>query len=141
MSKLDFPAKMLFGVDGTAQSRAQNGASGQLNGETVSASTGRRTVGVVKGGRFSAHLVIGSGITGSVTVWYSNLPDPDETNDAHWVQDTNAQSQVTLSGAAVNAFLAASGVIAAYWRVKVTVTSGSGTVVCWTRQEGDQSSP
>lgn len=141
MSKFDFPGKMIFGRDGTQALRSVTDAQGQLLGETVAATTSRRFMGPSKGGRGSAHLVIGAGITGSVTVWYSNLPDPDETNDAHWFQDASSSATVTLSGSAVNSFLAWGNVMASYVRIKVTVSGGSGTVVCWTRAEGDQSAP
>lgn len=139
MSKFNFPAKMIFGRDGTQTLRSVTDAAGQKQGETVAASTGRRFVGPVKNGCGSAHLIVGAGITGSITVWYSNLPDPDETADGDWVQETNAAATVALTGAATNVYLYWTSVLASWFRIKVIVSGGSGTVACWVRNEGDQS--
>jgi hypothetical protein len=67
-------------------------------------------------------------------VWYSNLPNPDPTVDAHWVQDTGITS-IDLSVVA-NTFLNIGNVNAEWVRFKVTRSSGTIALYLWARVEG-----
>lgn len=69
--------------------------------------------------------------TGAFTLWKSNKPDPDESDDADWVQDTS----VTFSdpaGSASKAALEVGNAGFRFYRVKYVNASGSGTVSLWT---------
>lgn len=59
--------------------------------ETFAATTSRVMKGPRVGGHFSFHAKVGAGAggpAGALTVWYSNLPNPNPDTDADWVQDS-----------------------------------------------------
>lgn len=141
MSLLNAPSRMIFGgatgPDGSQSVQAN--AAAQTVGEPISATTARMFTGPQKGtGRLSVHWIITGTITGSVSVAYSNLPEPVATTAGHWVTDSSAAATVALSGSAINIFQDVGNVIANYVLITVTVSSGSGSVVAWVRYDGDQ---
>lgn len=144
MSFINRPSQQIFGnppnPDGSLPFVA---VSAQANGETINATTYRTFTGPQReSGRFSVHLIIGAGLTGSITIYYSNLPAPTASAAGiaagHWVQDGNSSATVTFTGSAQTAFLDAGNVIANYIMVVATVSGGSGTVCAWVRFDGDQ---
>lgn len=138
MSYINAYVKCIFGRDlaGDQAARAMSGKTAQTQVENVAATTSRKMKGPQRNGHFSYHLSVaaGSSPVGTLTVWYSNLPDPDETNDAHWVQDTSIAS-VDLSVVA-NTFVNVGNVNAEHVRFKVTRSSGTIALYLWARVEG-----
>lgn len=127
---------MMFGVDGTDLSMHVAGSNHQNVAETFTVTKSRLIVGPRRSGHFSAHIKVGAGSSpvGTLTVWYSNLPNPDVTNDNDWVLDTNIAS-INLATPA-NTFIAAGNVMAEYVRLKAAVTSGTISLLVWARMEG-----
>ena len=117
--------------------RASSGPNAQTIKELVAATTGRRVRGPSQNGHFSYHLMVAAGTApvGTLTIWYSNLPDPDPTNDAHWVQDTSIAS-VDLSVVA-NTFINVGNVNAEFVRFKVTRSGGTIELGLYARVEGE----
>lgn len=117
--------------------RASPSASTQMVPEVLPvATTSRKFKGPQRNGHFSVHIMCteaGAGGSG-VTVWYSNLPEPDVTNDAHWVQDATIGT-VALTAAA-NFFLNVGNVHAEWVRLKSVVVGDTASVVVWARCEG-----
>lgn len=103
----------------------------------VSATANARMIkGPKNNGHFSFFLrnVAASGATSAFTVWYSNLPDPDPTSDADWVQDTSITSiDLTL---VANNFVNVGNVNAEWIRFKPVVVTSAGTMFMFTRVEG-----
>lgn len=87
-------------------------------------------------GNWSAHIgnLVASGATSALTVWYSNLPEPDVTNDAHWVQDIGIAA-VDLTAVA-NTMISKAGCAAEWIRFKPAVAASGGTMFLWYRAEG-----
>jgi hypothetical protein len=108
----------------------------QLQAESITATCARMMRGPRANGHMSAHIIVGAGSSpvGTLTVGYSNLPDPDPANDAHWVPDANVSS-VDLSVVA-NTFLNLGNIDAEYARFKVTYTSGTISLIVFVRAEG-----
>lgn len=138
MSYINSYVKCLFGrtVGADQAARAMSGSNAQTVGENVTSTTSRSTKGPQGGDHFSYHLKVGAGSSpvGTLTVWYSNLPEPDPAVDAHWVQDTDIGS-VDLSVVA-NTFVNVGNVYAEHVRFKVTRSSGTLNVLLWVRAEG-----
>lgn len=138
MSVFNSFVKCIFGrsVTDDVRARSQGGSNAQTIKEQVTADTSRVIKGPQRGGHFSYHLSVGAGSApvGTLTVWYSNLPNPDPTSDADWVQDTTIGS-VDLSVVA-NTFQNAGNVSAEHIRFKVTRTSGTLELFLWARVEG-----
>ena len=75
------------------------------------------------GSLFSLHCVYG-GLTGTLTLWVSNVPDPSLADDTDWVQNTDVTFDA-LAGAGKQMINA--GNAAGYWyRVKYVHGSGTG---------------
>ena len=138
MSYINSYVKCLFGrtVSPDQAARALAGSAAQTLGENITATTSRKTKGPQLNGHYSYHAIVGAGSSpvGTLTIWYSNLVDPDETNDAHWVQDA-AIASLDLSVVA-NTFVNVGNVNAEHVRFKVTRTSGTINLVLWVRSEG-----
>lgn len=138
MSYINSFVRCLFGrtVGADQAARANSGSNGQRVKEQVAVTTSRAMKGPQRNGHFSYHLQVGTGSSpvGTLTVWYSNLPEPDPTSDADWVQDTGIAS-VDLSVAA-NTFVNVGNVNAEHVRFKVTRTSGTLELSLWARVEG-----
>lgn len=137
MSYIGSQVKMLFGGPGDDLGRASAGSNHQLIPESIIVTTGRAVVGSQEGNAFySFHAIVGAGTApvGTLTVWYSNLPNPDPNNDAHWVLDA-AVTSIDLSVVA-NTFKTVPAVLADHVRFKVTRTSGTISLVLWVKVIG-----
>lgn len=112
----------------------------QLDGETLAvATTSRKVKGPQRGGHFSffGRVTEASAGASSLTVWYSNLPEPDATNDAHWVQDATIGS---IALTAVASFFNTVGNVYAEWvRFKCVVAGDTADLVLWYRSEDQRS--
>ena len=74
--------------------------------------------------------------TSALTLWYSNLPNPDPTVDSDWVQDTTFTT-IDLTVAATSYFVNVGNVNAEWVRVKPSVVTSAGTgIYVWVRSEG-----
>lgn len=136
MSYIGSQVRMLFGAGGDPLALASAGSNHQLIPELLSSGSiiGRMTVGSQNSSNsYSAHVIVGAGTTpvGALTAWYSNLPNPDPNNDAHWVQDTNFAS-IDLSIVA-NTFRTLPNVVADHVRFKVARTSGTISLILWVK--------
>lgn len=78
----------------------------------------------------SFHLQWTGTPTGTFTLWYSNKPKADATDDDDWVQDTTF-SPTNPAGSASKGFYTVGNVVALFVRVKYVNASGSGTLVGW----------
>lgn len=78
-------------------------------------------------GTWSLHLVWSGTPNGTFTLWESNVPNPDLTSDADWVQDTTF-SPTNPAGSASKMFDNVANGGARWWRVKYVNSSGSGTL-------------
>lgn len=134
----------VFGAAGANGERADynpNRAS-SLATENITATFSRKFKGPTRTGHGSLHFISTSAaLVATMTFWVSNMPDPDETNDAHWVAVT-APASINLA-ASQNTYVVLpdmTGVQGAGWypewiRAKITFTSGAGTIVGWWRGE------
>lgn len=110
----------------------------QLSGETLpvaTPSTCRKIKGPQSGGHLSffGRVTEASAGASALTVWYSNLPEPDETNDAHWVQDTTIGSIALTS---IASFFNTVGNVFAEWiRFKTVVAGDTADLVLWAKVE------
>lgn len=123
-------ATRVFGGIADQAGRVPGNPSTQLLGEVATtAGTGltQRVRGPRAGGHFSFHLgVTEASAGGGLTVWYSNLPDPDPAVDAHWVQDTTIG---TVATTAVATLFNNVGNVSAEWiRYKVLPTGDTASV-------------
>jgi hypothetical protein len=138
MSYINSYVKCLFGRTLVAEqaARAMSGSNAQTQGENITATVARETKGPQRGAHMSYHGIIGAGSapSASLSVWYSNLPDPDVTNDNHWVLDASIAAQSL--NAAGSFFGNLGNVNAEHVRFKVTYTSGTANLVLWVRAEG-----
>ena len=138
MSYINSYVKCLFGrtIAADQAARALAGSAAQTLGENVAVTTSRKTKGSQRNGHYSYRAIVGAGSSpvGTLTIWYSNLVDPDVTNDAHWVQDA-AIASLDLSVVA-NTFVNIGNVNAEHVRFKVTRSSGTINLVLWVRSEG-----
>ena len=126
----------VFGGQGDQASRAGNSTASQDDGEVVTtAGISRRVKSPRANGHFSYHArVTEASAGGAITVWYSNLPNPDVDTDDNWVQDTTIGSLV-LTGVA--SFFGNVGNVFAEWiRYKVLPTGDNASVYIYHRAEG-----
>lgn len=143
MSYIQTQSKRIYGgkvSQGDASALAQFNATNQLDGEPLQVSTtanNRRLKGPKRTGHFSYFVRNGaaSGAGSTFTVWYSNLPDPDPTNDTHWVQDASIAS-IDLTVANTSYFVNVGNVFAEWIRFKPSVLVSAGDLVVWSRVEG-----
>jgi hypothetical protein len=134
MSFIGAQSKMLFGGPGDQLARSSAGANHQNIPELLTANAFRFMKGPQDGqGFYSFHAKVAAGTTpvGSLTVWYSNLPNPDPTSDADWVQDAGVAA-IDLSVVA-NTFKTVPNVIAEHIRFKAAVTSGTISLILWVK--------
>lgn len=133
-------AVRVFGGATTDQAtRASGNTSDQAVGEVLAvATTSRKVKGPRRNGHFSYHLSVteASGGASALTVWYSNLPDPDPDVDAHWVQDTTIGS-IALTATAT--FFGNVGNVNAEWvRYKAVVAGDTASAFLYHRSEGSE---
>jgi len=84
----------------------------------------------IDGEAVSWHFVWTGTPTGTFTLWYSNVPNPNTANDNDWVQDTGFPA-TNPAGSASKAFVSVTGTAALRVRLKYVNASGSGTLVTW----------
>ena len=138
MSYINAFVRCIFGrtVGPDQAARAMAGSNAQTVQEQSAVAVSRVMKGPQRNGHFSFHVSVGagSGPTGTLTVWYSNLPNPDPDTDAHWVQDT---SIVAIDLAVVaNTFVNVGNVNAEHIRFKANRTAGTIALWLWARVEG-----
>lgn len=140
MSSPTSHVRRTYGVSSNADDRARaTNESQQLLGETLTVSAtanARRFKGPKRGGHFSLFTrnLGASGATSLLTLWYSNLPDPDPAVDSHWVQDA-AFTAIDLTVADTSYFHNVGNVYAEWIRVKPVVASSAGALVQWMKTE------
>lgn len=136
MSYIGAFSKMLFGADGTQNARASGGANHQLIPESIVTTTSRITRGPQRFGQWSAQAFVGAGTApvGTLTVWYSNLPNPNPDLDAHWSPIAGIAS-IDLAVPATP-FIDIASAFPEWIRFKVTRTSGTISLVLWVRASG-----
>lgn len=104
--------------------RGSTTQAGQLAPEAIA--VGTKSVacpGSSTHSRYSFQAIPSGTFTASMTVWYSLLPNPDETNDGHWFQDTDIGTINFAAGTNVGKLL---GNACVPWvRYKVVVASGT----------------
>lgn len=134
-------SRRTYGVSSIEDERNRStNETSQAQAETlsVSATANNRRFRMPRGGgHFSLHTRVGSasGATSALTVWYSNLPNPDVTDDTHWVQDTSITA-IDLTVANTTYFHNVGNVYAEWIRIKPVVASSAGTMYQWLRVEG-----
>lgn len=108
----------------------------QMDGETLAvATTSRKVKGPQRGAHYSFFGNVGeaSGGASAMTVWYSNLPEPDVTVESHWVQDATIGS---IALTATGSFFQTVGNVHAEWiRFKCVVAGDTADLVLWYRAE------
>lgn len=134
-----FAVRVFGGATTDQAARAAGNPSDQAVGEVLAVTTtSRRVKGPRKNGHFSYHLSVteASGGASALTIWYSNLPNPDPDNDAHWVQDTTIGS-IALTATAT--FFGNVGNVNAEWvRYKAVVAGDTASAFLWHRAEGSE---
>jgi hypothetical protein len=129
-------------VYGMASQKATTGEALQTVSETLLVSAtanSRRAKGPKKGGRWTFHFFneTASGGGSTLSFGYSNLPDPDPTNDAHWVD--SGITAIVLTTTATGTFTATANVEAQWIRFKMNVATSAGKVWGWYNAEGLES--
>lgn len=142
MSFINYFGKMLFGGPGDQGGRAP-GTNNARIGEALVATTRRMIKGSHRGGHASVHVVVtaSTGVTSAtgLTVWYSNLPNPDLTTDTDWVQDTTAGLAPVIALTATGKALVTIGNVYAEWiMLKADVTAGTATLYVHARSENQE---
>ena len=127
----------VFGGPSDQGARDQISSTTQLLPEAlVVGSTSRKIRGPKANGHFSIHVrnLTASGATSTMTFWYSNLPDPSETDDTHWIQETLITAiDLTVIG---NTFYNVGNVNAEWIRIKTVAVTTAGTLYAYSRVEG-----
>lgn len=134
MSYIGSQVKMLFGAGGDQAALASAGSNHQLIPELITTTIGRAVVGAQDGNAFySFHAIVAAGTApvGTLTVWYSNLPNPDPANDAHWVQDAGVAA-IDLAVVA-NTFKTVAAQAPDHIRFKVARVSGTISLILWVK--------
>lgn len=138
MSYIGSYTRQLYGgaVGDDPNARASGGAANQNIFESITTVARRVMKGPQRNGHYSLHVKVGAGTTpaGTLTVWYSNLPNPDPTTDADWVQDTGV-SAIDLAVIA-STFVNVGNVNAEHIMLKANRTAGTCQLIVWARAEG-----
>lgn len=124
----------VFGGPYTDQaSRASGSTASQDDPETAN-NVGRRVKGPRRSGNYSVMLGVINNVAGAtVTVQYSNLPNPDVTNDAHWFADPAGAISLDAATAGVKAHVA-SGKHVEWIRIKTSAHAIG--IYCYYSAEG-----
>lgn len=78
----------------------------------------------------SIHLEWSGTPTGTFTLWCSDKPNPDESSDTDWVQDTSF-SPTNPAGSASKMLDSGGNMKSNLKRIKYVNTSGTGTLYGW----------
>ncbi len=138
MSYIGTYSKCLFGRTLTADqaARSQGGANAQSIKENIGATTSRLIAGPRQSpSNMSFHIQVGAGSApvGTLTIWYSNLPNPNPDTDADWVDSGIASTDLAV---VANKFIHIVDAWPAHVRLKVTYTSGTISLNVWARIAG-----
>lgn len=130
---------LIYGGQGDQAGRSGINSSAQLLGEALAVGTyGRRARGP-RGhlAQFTAHYAMSSaaGAGSAMTVWYSNLPNPDPDTDGHWVQDTVIGSLALT--ATTPALIVGTNKMYDWVRYKVVIGTSQGSLWLYHRAEGN----
>jgi hypothetical protein len=82
------------------------------------------------GSLFSLHCIWTGTPTGTLTLWQSNLPDPDPDSVTDWIQNTDV-TFTDPAGSASSTFVNAGNAAAKFYMVRYVNSSGSGVLSCW----------
>jgi hypothetical protein len=133
MSKFNAFVRRIFGGKSADGNIAWNTAN-QADGEALAVGTVRRVFKGPQGfgGFWSYHGKVTSvaGATSTVKFYYSNLPDPDPTNSAHWV-DSGITAWDLTSTTAVQA--TKTGVFYEHIMAEAVVANSGGQLWLWVR--------
>lgn len=138
MSYINSETQMIFGGPGDAIARSQVGESIQRVPESLAATTRRNFRGPKASGHLSIHAIVDSsaGVTSAtgLTLWYSNLRNPDPTSDTDWVQDTTVGTIIALTGTG-KAFVNVGNLRAMHCMLKADVTAGTAGIRVFIKSE------
>lgn len=99
-------------------------------GESLAVGTySRKVKGNPRSGRYSFTAIPAGTFTGSLTVWYSSLPNPDPAVAAHWWQDTDLGTLTLTSGTTLGKAVGNAAVT--HIRFSVTVATGTAQLSLW----------
>lgn len=99
-------------------------------GESLAVGTYKRKLkGNPCTGRYSFTGIPAGTFTGSATVWYSSLPNPDPAVDSHWWQDTDIGTLTLTSGTTFGKAVGNAAV--SHVRFVVTVATGTAQLSLW----------
>lgn len=114
--------------------RGQSTLGAARNGESLATSGtpyARHTTGPCEGGRYSYTAIASGTFTATMTIWYSNLPDPDPAVIGDWWQDTSVGSSGTITLAAGTSGASVGNIVAPHVLFRVTVASGTLALSLW----------
>lgn len=98
--------------------------------------------GPLRTGHFACMLDVSAGVTGTFTVQYTLVRNPELTTDVDWVTDTTVTvigDALALAGSAAKLIVFAGNVLPEWWRIKYTHTSGGpSTIRAYGRVDGDR---
>jgi hypothetical protein len=139
MSSIGTASRRLFGLSSDSGARAAGDGINQMVGETLPVgTTARMFQGPIGGGSgaWSAHVRVTSaaGAASAMTFGYSNLPNPDVTDDTHW--EDSGITPVDLTATATKVVRPAGVTYVGWVRVKAVVAVSTGKVVVYTRADG-----
>lgn len=102
----------------------------QDDGESLAVATYKRKLkGGTRTGRFGYTAIPTGAFTGSMTVWYSHMNNPDPATEAHWWQDTDIGTVTLTSGTTVGKCVG--NAVAPWIRFNVTVATGTMLLSLW----------
>lgn len=110
----------------------QGGYVAQIwDAEATSSTTAYRSnrFSMLKGSLFSLHLEMTGTVTGTFTLWQSNMPDADPTSDADWIENTDVT--FTAVSNATDQFHTIGNAAARWYMVKYTNATGTGSLSGW----------
>ena len=81
-----------------------------------------------QGSLFSLHIITGA-ITGTLTLWVSNMDDPGLTDDTDWVQNTDVT--FTAIAGASKEMINAGNAAGRFYRLRYVHSSGTGDLDVW----------
>ena len=86
-------------------------------------------ISMLKGSLLSLQLEMTGTVTGTFTLWQSNMPDADPTSDADWVENTDVT--FTAVSNATDQFINIGNAAARWYMVKYTNATGTGSLNGW----------
>lgn len=120
----------LFGAfRGNNDSKSQAAAR---QGESLAVGTyARAAQGPKDGGRYGYTAAASGTFTGTMTIWYSHLPNPDPSNLADWWQDTSVGSSGTITLSAGTIGQSSGNLLAPWVLFRVVVATGTLLYSLW----------